>query len=284
MTASWKVNPGTVKVLAEKELLDAVRNRWFHIFAALFFLVSFLIAYLGFLRGSGTGFESFNRTTASLLNFILFLVPMITLLLGGTSIAGEREQGSLALLLSKPVSAAEVVLGKYLGTSVAVILAIFTGFGLMGLIIAFKVSVADARAFFAFIFLSILLALSFLSIAILLSAWMEKRLSAVISAVLVWFFTILLYDFIVMWLAGLLKGKAMAYFLLFAILGNPADSVRVLSIINLGGETVFGPSLATLAKMLGSASSTAILYSGILLWIVVPLVAAIYLFQKRGQA
>lgn len=46
---------------------------------------------------------------------VVFLVPLFGLLLGYRAVAGERERGQLALVLSFPFSRADIVLGKALG-------------------------------------------------------------------------------------------------------------------------------------------------------------------------
>lgn len=275
-----KMNLHTIKVLIEKELLDSIRNRWFYTFLVIFMALSFSIIYMGIIKSTGLGFESFNKTTASLLNLILFLIPMITLLLGSTSISGEREHGTMNLMLSKPISAVEFIVGKYCGMATALILTITVGFGLMGIVVAFKVSIADAKSYLIFVMLSILLVLSFLSISMLISVLAKKRITAIIASTIIWFFLILIYDLIVMAAANLFEGTSMAMFLLISILLNPTDSVRTLAIVNLGGETIFGPSLVELTRMITNVSSELLLTGGILAWIVIPLILTVFFFKR----
>jgi Cu-processing system permease protein len=279
---AWKIKLETVGVVAEKEMLDAVRNRWFHVFVVFFFLLSASISYFGLADSGGIGFESFNRTTASLLNLILFVIPLFTLILGGSSITGEREQGTLMLLMSKPVTAAELVLGKYLGLAASMVFAIMIGFGLIGILTAFLLSPSEAKAYFMFVLLSILLTLSFLSLAILISAAAKRRVTSVVGGIVVWSVAVMLYDFAVMGGAKLFTGKMVDYFLLVCLLANPVDSVRILGIVHLGGDTVFGPSLVSLTRLLSGVSSEIFLLSGIAVWMIVPLFLAISVFQRRG--
>jgi Cu-processing system permease protein len=278
-----KVNLHTIKVLIGKELLDSLRNRWFYTSLAVFIALSFTIVYLGIVNKSSLGFEGFNKTTASLLNLILFLIPMITLLLGGTSISGEKEQGTLDLMLSKPMNAIEYIFGKYFGMALALILSIFLGFGLVGMVVAFNVSITEAKAYFTFIILSVLLALAFLSIAMLISVLVKKRITALVVSTIVWFAFILLYDFAVMAIANLFQGTSMSIFLLLSIFLNPADSIRILAIVQLGGETVFGPSLVELTRMITNVSSEVLLIVSITAWIVVPLLLAVFFFKRSVQ-
>ncbi|MGI6125457.1 MAG: ABC transporter permease [Planifilum sp.] len=282
MKPAWKINLETVGVIAEKEMLDAVRNRWFHVFVVFFFLLSASITYFGLAGSGGIGLESFNRATASLLNLILFVIPLFTLILGGSSITGEREQGTWMLLMSKPITAAELVLGKYLGLASSMVLAIMIGFGLIGILTAFRFSPSEAKAYFMFVLLSILLTLSFLSLAILISAAAKRRVTAVVGGIIGWFVAVMLYDIAVMGGAKLFAGKMVDYFLLVSLLANPVDSIRILGIVHLGGETVFGPSLVSLTRLLSDVSSNILLLSGITIWMVVPLSLAISVIQRRG--
>lgn len=281
MMTQWKPTWEIVKTLSHKEWLESLRNRWIQIFIALFFGLSSFIIFIGSQNPSGVGFESFNRTTASLLNLVIFLVPVLTLLLGSMSLSGEKEQGTLNLLLSKPINGTELILGKYFGLAAAVVLSILLGFGLTGTFLAFQVSVQDARTFFVILFLSMILSLAFLSLSILISVWAERRMSAVISAVLVWFVMIILYDFLLMGAAAWLQGKALLYFLLFAILLNPADSLRIYAIMQMDGQSVFGPAVVELSRLLNQQSIEVLLLFTILLWMIFPMIAAIYLFNRR---
>jgi len=275
-----RVSIHTIGVLVTKEIIDSLRNRWFYAFLAIFLVLSFSIIFLGIFGNNSIGFESFNRTTASLLNLILFLIPVITLLLGGTSISSERELGTMNLVLSKPINATELIIGKYLGIAIVLIASIAIGFGLMGMIIAFTVSAVEAEAYLLFVALSALLALSFLSISMLISVLAQKRITAIIISIVVWFFFILVYDIIVMTAANLFSSEAMPTFLLASILLNPAGTVRILATVSLGGQTIFGPSLIELTRMVTTVSSEAIMILGICAWIVVPLLLSIFFFKR----
>jgi len=50
---------------------------------------------------------------ASLVSLAIYLVPLISLILGYDAIVGERERGSLDLLLALPITRLELLLGKY---------------------------------------------------------------------------------------------------------------------------------------------------------------------------
>ena len=51
---------------------------------------------------------------------LIFLVPAVTM----RSFADEKKQGTLELLLTKPISHLNIVLGKYLGSFVLIVIAL----------------------------------------------------------------------------------------------------------------------------------------------------------------
>ncbi|MEK7873458.1 MAG: hypothetical protein AAB502_06340, partial [Chloroflexota bacterium] len=64
-----------VVVLARKEFRDALRNRWFLFYAAVFTILALGLSYLA-LSGAGMGgLAGFGRTSASLINLVLLIVP-----------------------------------------------------------------------------------------------------------------------------------------------------------------------------------------------------------------
>ena len=58
----------------------------------------------GLDSASGLALQAFGRTTATLMNLCLLLAPLVAVLMGAASIAGERERGTLEHLLAQPLS------------------------------------------------------------------------------------------------------------------------------------------------------------------------------------
>lgn len=108
-----------VGVIAGKEFRDRLRNRWVLAVGGVFTLFALVIAYFGAAQQGAVGFRSIDVTIASLVSLVIYLVPLIALILGYDSIVGERERGSLELLLSMPITRFELLLGKFLGLALA---------------------------------------------------------------------------------------------------------------------------------------------------------------------
>ncbi|MFS8086818.1 MAG: ABC transporter permease, partial [Acidobacteriota bacterium] len=163
-----------VLILIQKELRDAFRNRWFLLYAIAFTALSLALAWFSVSGAGSFGVAGFGRTTAGLINLILLIVPLMGLTLGAMSVAGEREKGTLVYLLAQPISSAELLLGKFVGLSLALTAALVIGFGLTGILIAFMGSGGDFMVYLNLLVLSILLAVASLSMGFLISAAVKK--------------------------------------------------------------------------------------------------------------
>ena len=109
-----------VRIIAGKEFRDRIRNLWVLSVALIFSLFALAIAYFGTAQQGAVGFRGIDVTVASLVSLVIYLVPLIALILGYDAIVGERERGSMELLLSMPITRSEILLGKYIGLSGAI--------------------------------------------------------------------------------------------------------------------------------------------------------------------
>ena len=123
------IDMSNVLTLTQKELNDARRNRWFLLYTIAFAGLTLALSWLA-LSGIGAGgLAGFGRTGASLINLVLLIVPLMGLTLGALSLAGEREQGTLLYLMTQPVTQTELLLGKFIGLALAMLITIILGFG-----------------------------------------------------------------------------------------------------------------------------------------------------------
>src|SRR3569832_1835254 len=118
-----------IATIASKEFWDRIRNRWVLAVALVFTAFALVIAYFGAAQQGAVGFRSIDLTIASLVSLVIYLIPLIALVLGFDAIVGERERGSLDLLLSMPITRLELLLGKYFGLAAALAFSTIAGFG-----------------------------------------------------------------------------------------------------------------------------------------------------------
>ncbi len=262
-----------------KELRDAVQSRWLIAFAITFALVATLIAQVQG-QGGDIGGQGLNRTTASLINLCLMLVPLLALLLGAASISGERERGTLATLLSQPITNTEFLLGKYMGLNVALWLAVGLGFGGAGLLMAFLGATAGLGTYMGFVLLSAVLASAMLGVGMLLSVVSDSRLKAIALAVLAWFLFVLAYDLGAISMALALTPSGRTLFL--AVAANPVEAVRILAVMSIEPDMdVLGPLGAYVSDTLGRTGAIAFLSAAIAMWALIPVAVAAWLFGQQ---
>ena len=265
-------------VIAQRELVDAMRSKLIWIFAGIFALLAMGLSYFGLVGAGYAEVTGFARTTASLLNLVLILLPLIALFLGTSSLTSER--GALELLLSQPVTRSEVMLGKFLGLSLTLIASTLVGFGAAGILIALRAGSSDFGRYLVLLGLSCALEIAFLSLAMLIATFTQSRVRALGAAVAVWFSTVILYDLLIVGGAVLIGAKQLSVALVLFLLLNPVDLVRVLGIITLDSVTAFGATGASLMRMFGAVGAPVVLLAALVAWMILPLLGALRTFRR----
>ncbi|HOU42480.1 MAG TPA: ABC transporter permease, partial [Promineifilum sp.] len=230
-----------VLILIQKELRDALRNRWFLLYAVAFAALSLALAWLSVSGAGSYGVAGFGRTTAGLINLVLLIVPLMGLTLGAMSLAGEREKGTLVYLLAQPISAAELLLGKFIGLALALTAALVIGFGLTGLMMVVSGSGGDFIIFATLMALAILLAVASLSVGFLISAAVRRAATAVGLALFLWLVLVYFGDLGLMGTAMVVQMDVGQ--LLTLALVNPLQVFKIAAVLNLRDNLeVLGPA------------------------------------------
>ncbi len=269
-----------VKAIARQELVINIRNRWTTIFAVVFGGLALAISYFGMLTAGAIGFQSFARTSASLLNLVLYIIPLVALTMGALSFTSEKSLSEM--LFAQPITRTEILVGKLAGLFASMTIATLAGFGLAGAIIAVKTGTGGALRYQAFVVLSLALALVFLTLAALVASVCQRKTKAFGVALFLWFFFALFYDLMAIGVTFLLKERTANAFIFSSLFGNPVDMTRVACLMVLDGKEVFGAAGAALVKFLGGESaSLLLLFGGLIAWIVLPFLFAQRLLKKQ---
>ena len=269
-----------ILILAQKELRDAQRNRWFGLYTIAFAGLSLALAWMA-LSGTGDyGLAGFGRTSASLINMVLMIVPLMGLTLGALSIAGERENGTLIYMLAQPINQMEMLLGKFLGLALALLATLGLGFGLTGVLIAVQGGGADFSVFLTLVLLSFLLAIVSLSLGFLISAAVQKGATAVGIALFLWLILVFFGDLGVMGTALVLQLSVNQLFALALV--NPLQLFKLAAVLDLRQNLeVLGPAGVYASRTYGTQlfpGLVALLVS----WAVLPFLIATQIFKRKG--
>lgn len=270
----------TIFDIARQELIINMRNKWTLIFAVVFGALVVSVSYFGMRAEGFDGVQNFTRTSASILNLVLYLVPLVALIMGTLSFTGDK--GATELLYSQPVLRSEVQLGKLLGVFGSMVISTLTGFTVAGAMIIAAHGPGELLRYAMFVALSLALALVFLCLAVLVATANQRKARAFGVSLFLWFFFVLFYDLLAVGGTLLLKGKSANAFLFLSLFGNPVDMVRVASLIVIDGVTIFGAAGAALLRFLGGKmASVLLLVFGLTVWIAVPLFISQRLLNRQ---
>ena len=275
---SWVI----IWTLAQKELRDALRNRWFVLYTLAFLVLALAFSYLA-LAGAGlVGFAGFGRTAASLINLVLLIVPLMALTIGAQSLAGEQERATLAYLLAQPIGRAEIFLGKYLGLLLSLFASLALGFGISGLVMALNGSgAADPMALVTMVALAFLLSLTMLSVGFLISAFTNRGGVAVGIGLFLWLVFVFLGDLGMMGTAITMRVPIDTLFWLS--LANPLQIFKMAAIFNIQATLdILGPA-GIYAMQRYETYLTAIFMAGMALWVLVPAGIAFARFHAKSD-
>lgn len=270
----------TVVILVRKELRDAVRDRWFWLYVAAFATLAVALTSITFSDSNTIGYEGFGRTAASLIALVQLVVPLMGLTLGARSIAGQRERGTLAFLLSHPVSRTEAFLGVLGGNLFAMLATVAAGFGVAGIVAAVRSTPVDSGDLVAIALLAWLLSAGTVGIGMLISVLSRRTAGALGTALFAWFVLVIVGDLGLMGTAVATRLPVSTLF--FSTIANPVESFRMTAMGVLDGSLdVLGPAGTYAIDRFGDGVRW-VTGATLLAWAVVPAAVAL-LFFRRGS-
>ena len=190
-------------VVARKDFADAVRSRMLWGIVGLFAVLMAVAALVPNLLGDGG--PVLGYTIAA--NLAETLIPVTALVAAYLAIAGERESGSIKILLGAPHSRRDVTIGKLVGRAGVVVVGVVAGFlvaGVVALVVYGDVAPAE---FVSVTLLTAALGVAFVGIAIGISAATSTRSRAMALAVGLFFVFALLWDLVPLALTYLRTGS-----------------------------------------------------------------------------
>ena len=256
---------------AHQELVLAARSRWTQIFTVVFAILSLAVAWSGYILSGGSGVQDFARTSVSLMQLVILLVPLAALVIGVLSLTTER--GAAEILFSQPVSRTTILAGQMVGIFAALTAAQLVGFGAAGIVIFSNAGSDGLSGYLLLMLASALLTAIFVAAAAATAAGTvgRGRTRALALALVVWFVSVVLFDVAALGVASLLPSGRASRLLMVSVIANPVDAIRTAALLATSGTTAFGAaSLAFLRFTRGTAGAAIALCGSILFWIALP--------------
>ena len=261
--------PAVVGTVLRHEFRALRQNR-----GVLLYGVALLLMTEVILRLAGSA----PRALSAMLNLVLLVVPLVTIMFGVISWHASREFNEL--LLTQPVRRSSLFSALYLGLvgplAITGVLALLVPFVIHRAITADAVPLLLAT-------LGSTLALTFVfgGLALLIGVAVDDRLRGVALALGVWLLLTVAYDGVMLMVATTLSDYPLEKPMLVLTLGNPVDLARALIVMQSDSAALMGYTGAVMHRFLGSLLGTVASLTGLLLWIIVPAVAARRAFARR---
>ncbi|HEX6308322.1 MAG TPA: ABC transporter permease subunit [Longimicrobiales bacterium] len=257
----------TARIL-KYQLRDVLRGRWLVAYAAFFLLLTEAL-----LRFGGAG----ERALLSLVNVVLFVIPLMSLVFGSIYLYGAREFNEL--LLSHPVNRRQLFGGLYLGLTVPLAAAFAAGVALPFL--GRLGSAGGAGALAALLAIGVALTFVFTAIAFLVALRVDDRARGLGAVVLLWLTLAIVYDGLVLIAATTLADYPLEKPLLALMLANPLDLARVLLLMSFDAAALMGYTGAVFTRFFGSLAGIGVSIAALLGWIALPLLLASRRFSRK---
>lgn len=198
------------RAVARKDFEDVIRSWLLWGIVGLFLALMGIIVMASYAQGATDGdatglYSFFNALGAQL------LVPVTALIVGYMAITAERQSGSLRILFGLSHGRRDVVVGKILSRSGAMVVAVGVLSAVILGLIALLASSFSAATFVGFVGLTLLLALAFVGIAVGVSASTGTRARSMAGAIGAYVFFALLWHPIVAGVHYAVEGEFAGY-------------------------------------------------------------------------
>jgi ABC-type transport system involved in multi-copper enzyme maturation permease subunit len=267
-----------MKAISVLTFKEAIRSRWLMMFTVVFFFLAFNVpvASLVILRLLPQHYLS--TFIASVITVSFPIIPLLPLPLGSTSIVEEKESGFLQYILATRISRVRFILARFAGLFAATTSITALGFGAAALL-AFQLT-PEFETIWYVILASCILTASMLSISLVVSVLSKRWRSAIAVSIFIWLVFTVISDSVII-AQTLAEAQKVDWLLPFVFL-NPVELSRLLALTGLGSFSVIDPGASgRIMNIFFGSSLPAVLGVALALWIEIPLVIAIVLFNRQ---
>lgn len=260
---------------------EAIRTKWLISFTIVFLLLAINIPVLVLLAG---GYLPPNYLSVFLTDLVAVSFPFLPLLalpMGSTVIVDEKESGTLEYMMSNPISRFEFILGRLFGMATATSAVVLLGYGAAAAI-AYRANYSGYGLVAVTLTVALALNLTMLGIALTVSTLSRRRLTALGSAIFIWFlFTALSNVEYLSIVTTLISGPYVA--LVFVLL-NPIQIATLLVPSITTGDISAQGSVGFLINHIFHEQAWVVLTVSMLAWLVFFILLTLFIFTRQDIA
>ena len=237
-----------------------------------------IIAYTLFLLAiSFTVFSMENNPTKgilSLLNIILFIIPMVSIIFSTIYIYNSSE--FIELLVSQPLKRSVIWLSMFIGLAGSLTLAFLIGTGIPVFIFAFS-----ATGLFM-IAGGCILSIIFAALSLLATVKIRDKAKGIGMAILLWLYFSMLFDTLILFMLFQFSDYPIEKGMVALTALNPIDLTRILILMRIDVSAMMGYTGAIFRDFFGTDTGMILTSTILLLWVAVPLTLSTLLFKSKN--
>jgi len=256
----------TLLKIIKYQLHDLLRGKWFFIYTGVFFLLTD-----GLFRFGGDP----NQVSLSLMNVVLFIIPLVAIIFGTMFFYNSRE--FMELLLSQPISRVALFLGLYLGLTLPLSAAYLIGVGLPFM----YHSGIQSSSYWILLIVGVSLTWVFTALAFLIAVLSEQRVRGIGFTIVLWLFFAILYDGIILFILFTLEEYPLEKLTLILAMFNPIDLGRILILLQFDIAALMGYTGALFSKFYGGLLGSALAIMALWTWCAVPVWLGYRAFSRK---
>ena len=245
-------------------IIDILRNKIVLAYTLFLFLISFTVF-------------SFEDNTAkgllSLLNLLLFIVPLVSIIFSTIYIYNSSE--FIELLLSQPLRRKQIWLSLFAGLSVSFTLAFLIGCGIP--LLFFEPTTTG----FIMTFIGCLLSIIFVAIAMLAVVSTRDKAKGIGVAILLWLYFALIFDGLVLFLLFQFADYPLEKIMMIISALNPVDLSRIIILLRLDVSALMGYTGAVFKDFFGTDIGFIAALGILILWVMIPLQLSLHKFKRK---
>ncbi|WP_423147148.1 ABC transporter permease subunit [Rubrolithibacter danxiaensis] len=236
-----------------------------------------LLAYTALLAAICTGIflsdPDVTKGLVSITTIVMIIIPLVSIVYATTYYFNAYE--FTELLVSQPLSRQTILMGKFIGISGSILAAYLLGVGVP--VALFALSATGLTLIAA----GSLITLTFIALAFLASTLTRDKAKGIGLALMIWFYCAIIFDVLVLLFLFTFSDYPLEKALIVLTGFNPIDLARILILLQLDISALMGYTGALYKQFFGSGIG--IVFSVImqLLWVIIPLIAALKIFRKK---
>ncbi len=251
--------------IAKYVMYDILRSKVLIAYSLFLLLVSFSLFSME---------ENSSKSLISLMSVVMIIVPLVSIIFSTTYFYNAYQ--FIELLVAQPINRSSILLGEFIGVSVSLLFALFTGVGIPVLIYA-----PDSTGLVLMIS-GFALTLSFISLAFFSSVAMRDKAKGIGMSLMLWFYFSVIYDGLVLGILFSFNEYPLEKAVIALASFNPIDLGRIIILMKMDISALMGLTGAVYKQFFGSNFGIIYSLSIMLMWIILPMLIALRIFRKKN--